>query len=435
MRHRELKRLFRQIVLAAAPVPLGTLASACAGHMEVGNDAGNGGSSGGSGVTLGGKAATGGSGTAIHSSTGVGGFLGTVALVGGSASTGGSSSANTSPGVGGFLGTVALVGGSASTGGSNTRTTTSGVGGFLGTVALVGGASATGGASGTVPCPDAVMNGTGGASSILNCAGPFCVVAGATALDASTLDRTTCTTLCGDQRVLSCELQTSSGPTLLKCNPDCTGRRPDGLAPMQAVGSDDLGTYFTEVAHLEAASVAAFRALGRQLGVHGAPQSLRQAARRAARDEIRHARMTRKLAERFGGRYVPPQVTAQPAPSLETIAVENATEGCVRETFGALVATYQAQCAIDPQVRKAMQCIARDETRHAALAWRIARWAEPRLDAPARHRVRLARQSCVESLLRDLQYQASENLKTVAGVPQGNVAQRLAQSLSSELWN
>jgi hypothetical protein len=434
MRHRELKRLFRQIVLAAAPVPLGTLVSACAGHMQVGGDAGNGGASGGSGVTLGGKAATGGSGTAIHSSTGVGGFLGTVALVGGSAGTGGSSSTSTSPGVGGFLGTVALVGGSASTGGSSTRTTTSGVGGFLGTVALVGGASATGGASGTVTCLDAPMNGTGGASSILNCPAPFCVVADAAALDASTLGLAECTTLCG-QRALSCELQTSNGPTLLKCNPDCTGRRPDGLAPMQAVGSDDLGTYFSEVAHLEAASVAAFRALGRQLGVHGAPQSLRQAARRATRDEIRHARMARKLAERFGGRYVPPQVTAKPAPSLETIAVENATEGCVRETFGALVATYQAQCAIDPQVRKAMQCIARDETRHAALAWRIARWAERRLDAPARRRVRLARQSSVESLLRDLQYQASESLRTVAGVPQGSLAQHLAQSLSSELWN
>jgi hypothetical protein len=203
---------------------------------------------------------------------------------------------------------------------------------------------------------------------------------------------------------------------------------------MQPLDCDDLGTYFSEVAYLEAASVAAFRALGRQLHTHGAPPSLRRAARRAARDEIRHARLTRKLAVRFGGRYVAPQVSAEPTISLETIAQENATEGCVRETYGALLATYQAQNARDTQVRRVMQQIAYDETRHAALAWRIAHWVENRLEPEARQRVRAARQASVESLYKELGYKASERLTDVAGVPSATHARRLASALGSELW-
>ena len=203
---------------------------------------------------------------------------------------------------------------------------------------------------------------------------------------------------------------------------------------MQSLDCDDLGTYFSEVAYLEAASVAAFRALGRQLQAHGAPQSLRRAARRAARDEIRHARLTRKLAVRFGGRYVPPQVSAKPATLLETIALENATEGCVRETYGALLATYQAQNAGDTQVRRVMRQIAHDETQHAALAWRIAHWVEHRLDPAARQRVWAARRASVESLYQELGYQASQRLTDVAGVPSATHARRLANALRSELW-
>ena len=50
---------------------------------------------------------------------------------------------------------------------------------------------------------------------------------------------------------------------------------------------------------------------------------------------------------------------------LEAIAIENAVEGCVRESFGALLATWQAKTAGDARVRAAMKRIARDETRHA----------------------------------------------------------------------
>ncbi len=61
--------------------------------------------------------------------------------------------------------------------------------------------------------------------------------------------------------------------------------------------------------------------------------------------------------------------------SLEALAVENAVEGCVRETMGALFAMHQAASAADPHVRATMVSIAPDETRHAALGWAVAEWA------------------------------------------------------------
>ena len=43
---------------------------------------------------------------------------------------------------------------------------------------------------------------------------------------------------------------------------------------------------------------------------------------------------------------------ATAAATLAALAIENATEGCVRETFGALIAWWQAAAATDPAVRR-----------------------------------------------------------------------------------
>ena len=87
------------------------------------------------------------------------------------------------------------------------------------------------------------------------------------------------------------------------------------------------------------------------------------------------------LARRFGGAVDAPRVAARAVRSLEELAVENAAEGCARETFGALVATWQARAAGNPLVRGVMARIARDETRHADLAWAVDGWARGRLES------------------------------------------------------
>src|SRR5207244_884717 len=126
----------------------------------------------------------------------------------------------------------------------------------------------------------------------------------------------------------------------LYCQIGGTGRRPAGLvAPSRSGrGGDEVGAYWARAAHLEAASVHAFRTLAADLHAYGAPRRLVEAASRAAGDEVRHARACATLARRHGSSPVPVVVRSPPSRSLVEIAEENAVEGCVRETWGALVA-------------------------------------------------------------------------------------------------
>jgi hypothetical protein len=196
-----------------------------------------------------------------------------------------------------------------------------------------------------------------------------------------------------------------------------------------------LGRYFAQLSELEAASVDAFLILGRDLRAHGAPKRLVKATGRAARDEVRHARATRALARRSGGKPQPLPRARAPRRSLEAIAYENAVEGCVRETFGALLATRQADAATDPLVRAAMKRISRDETRHAALSWQVQRWLETRLDAEARARVARARNAAALELLEAVRTETTPGFAERIGLPAAPLAYQLATELASALWS
>lgn len=219
-----------------------------------------------------------------------------------------------------------------------------------------------------------------------------------------------------------------------KCNG--VGRRPAGLAPPRARrAGTGLGGYLASAAHLEAASVHAFERLAEELARHRAPTELVRAAKRSARDEVRHARVTSRLARRFGGD--PPAVRVAPrrGRTLAAIALENAVEGCVRETFGALVAKYQARSACDAEIRREMTRIAADETRHAALAWAIARAIEPRLDDRTRRRIARARTRAVAKLRQDAAAGVSGRVACAAGLPAADRACLMIDALSAALWS
>jgi hypothetical protein len=193
------------------------------------------------------------------------------------------------------------------------------------------------------------------------------------------------------------------GATQIYCF-DCFGggRRPRGLARPRGVAARGVaGAYFARMAHDEAAAVHAFRRLAAELREHGAPAELIDAAERAARDEARHARLFASRA-RAEGTAIPPLRLRRSRPrSLAAIARENAAEGCVRETFGALLLRLQAASAPDPPLRLVLASVARDEARHAAIAWAIARWVEPLLGARDRARVERSRAIALRSLLRE----------------------------------
>jgi hypothetical protein len=189
------------------------------------------------------------------------------------------------------------------------------------------------------------------------------------------------------------------------------------------------------MAYLEAASVHAFQRLARELAAHGAPMRLQGAALRASRDEVRHARLVTALANRFGTSPPRARVRRGPVRSLVAVAVENAIEGCVRETFGAAIAMTQALTASDLRVRTAMQRIGADEMRHAELAWIVARWLEGRLDTAGRARVARARRRAGRQVLRDASRPVDANLVCELGLPAAREARGIALALGSALWN
>ena len=201
------------------------------------------------------------------------------------------------------------------------------------------------------------------------------------------------------------------------------GRRHEGAAFASA-------PHLASLAALERASITAFSTLRRELRAHRAPSSLLRACSRARRDEIRHARSMSALARRAGEVVPPVMVTAIARRSLEAIAIENVVEGCVRETYGALVATWQAIHAADREVATLMKRIAGEESQHAALAWRVHRWIEPRLDRAARTRVAEARAAALIALEADLAREPEIQLRRMLGLPGARQAQAMAATLA-----
>jgi hypothetical protein len=216
-------------------------------------------------------------------------------------------------------------------------------------------------------------------------------------------------------------------------NPNCPveGRRPAGLHDPRQLGTPGpAGAWLAHAAWLEGASIYAFVQLAHELGLHGAPRALIDGSLAAARDEVRHTTLMTRLAARYGAR--PPVVdVAPPEPrGLEALAIENATEGCVRETWGAVLALWQAHTARDAEARATFAMIARDEARHAALAWAIDRWTRTRVDADARVRVALARDAAARELV-----EAPDAIAIAAiGVPHQLDARGLLARAHQTLW-
>ncbi|WP_043711964.1 ferritin-like domain-containing protein [Corallococcus macrosporus] len=214
------------------------------------------------------------------------------------------------------------------------------------------------------------------------------------------------------------------------------GRRPAGLRSDGSVAcADELGQHFALIAHLEEASITAFLRLRDELALHGAAVELQQAALRSALDEVAHTEVCGRLARRHGATPERAVVAPLPPRPLLEVALDNAVEGCVRETYGALLAHHQALHAEDDGVREAMVRIAEDETRHADLSWAIDRWAAERLPPAEREAVRAARQRAVEALRAEVAAPTDAALLKALGLPEPEAAVAMVDLLSRELWN
>lgn len=209
---------------------------------------------------------------------------------------------------------------------------------------------------------------------------------------------------------------------------DCgAGRRPDGFkAPKRRLGA---AAWLASAATLEAASVTAFARFARALARFGAPAKLVEAARRAIADELAHAGAVGRLAYAYGAVAEAPQIEECVEPDLEQLAIENAAEGQVGETFGALVATCQGRAASDPDVRTVYARIAIDEARHAALAHHLAPWFERRLGVHQRNAVAHARQVAVAHVFSSCDFGLADDEREVLGLPEPHRLRAAARQL------
>ncbi len=215
--------------------------------------------------------------------------------------------------------------------------------------------------------------------------------------DSGTGSADLCNELCGRSY---CQKEGAKVTCYSSCAVD--GRRYSRLDDAGAPLAHDVGSYLARMAFFESASVDSFSLLREALAAQGAPASLLRSCDAARRDEIRHARMAARLARRHGGIVANPPSPQRAPLSLEELAIENAVEGCTRETFGVLIGMWQAERAATSQLRAFFGKLALDESRHASLAHRVDAWLRTQLTSAARARVDAVRQAAVADLERTL---------------------------------
>jgi hypothetical protein len=230
---------------------------------------------------------------------------------------------------------------------------------------------------------------------------------------------------------LTCNVTESHGSYHDGC--PIAGRRPAGLAAA-APGADTAGDFLARCAALEAAAVIAFERVALELVELRAPAALVADVRAAAADEVRHTQTMTRLARARGAAARPPVVAPREPRSIEAMAVENAVEGIVRETFGAAVALHQSGQAKDADVRAALLTIAGEECGHAALSFRVGAFLEGRLDAAARARVEAARRQAIADLRRECE-EEPPGYAAELGLPDRAVARRLLAGVEADLWS
>ncbi len=180
----------------------------------------------------------------------------------------------------------------------------------------------------------------------------------------------------------------------------------------------------------------AHRRLRDDLGRMGAHPALALWADEAADDAKAHAAALRKLAARYDthDRALTSRAPDAAPRTLEQLAEDNLTTGCVHGTFDALVALHQGRSATDRELAELMTNIGNDEIRHAALAFAVHAFVEPKLSEAARARLVAIREQAATALVSSLHQPPRADVARLAGVPSVAEARALAADLGAALW-
>jgi len=226
----------------------------------------------------------------------------------------------------------------------------------------------------------------------------------------------------------------SEGSAMVYCASCAVGRKPkDLLGCDEPIGEDPVAMALAEMARIEAASVHAFRRLERSLTELGADRSLRARARRAARDEVAHARSAARLAKKRGARPRPVRLAKGDAPSTFELALENAVEGCVHETLGVAYLEHQRMHASDPELRAHAAAIYEDELDHAALSWDLLPFFDRHLDDRERAELRRATTRALDDVVDEIG-RIDPTVRGALGLPPPQVVASMVGTLRETLF-
>lgn len=223
------------------------------------------------------------------------------------------------------------------------------------------------------------------------------------------------------------------------------GRRPEGLVVGDALGTQEAGAFFARMEQLERAAVLAFTRTERELRLHGAPGHFVRDVIRARREEERHVRIAARWRERLGGERAS-IISPRGAPrDLEALARENAAEGCVHETWGAVLAAAQARAVTERAARRLdathvlgalardLEGIATDEASHAALSHRLDAWARRALSRQARARLDVARARAIEEARASVEDAYDDDALAAIGWPDRRARERLFDETAARM--
>lgn len=234
-----------------------------------------------------------------------------------------------------------------------------------------------------------------------------------------------------------CNLAMSSGDgAMVYCTSCAVGRKPGDLVENDdgpCEGEDPIGRALAEMARIEAASVHAFRRLERSLVELGADGDLRARARRAARDEISHARSAARLAKKRGARPRPITLVRDAARSTFDLALENAVEGCVHETLGVAYLEHQRAHATDPELRALAASLYDDELEHAALSWDLVSFFDQHLTDEQRAELRAATERALDDVVTEMG-RVHPGVRTALGLPPREVVAKMVGTLRQTLF-
>jgi hypothetical protein len=239
--------------------------------------------------------------------------------------------------------------------------------------------------------------------------------------------------------LLSCDVEYTAVHSPYTCPRPVPGRLPNGLqlSHEQAATQSSvnvLGQYLADMTAMETAAITAFYYLSLELKAYDAPAELIARAQQAILEETRHSEMAALLAASFDADMPEVMVDDFCLRSLYEIALENAVEGCVNETFAAACGLWQSEYAQLDVFRKVISHITEEEMGHAELSWKIHQWIMPQLSEVQQEQIRIAQAKAVDSLVSDFKQESNPVLQQAFGLPTKDDASRLFMQLKNSVW-